>query len=107
MGRLRVAAKIDAEPGATVWVAVRPEKLRIAPSEPAPDRQTEPENGAVATVVDIGYLGDLSIYRLRTDAGVLLQAAVANTGRAARRAIGWNDQVRVSFAPDAAIVLMR
>ena len=33
-GRLQVAAKIDAEPGATVWVAVRPEKLRIAPSEP-------------------------------------------------------------------------
>ena len=31
LGRLRVAAKIDAEPGATVWVAVRPEKLRITP----------------------------------------------------------------------------
>ena len=107
LGRLRVAAKIDAEPGATVWVAVRPEKLRIAPSEPSPDRQSEPDNAAVATVVDVGYLGDLSIYRLRTDAGVPLQAAVANTGRPAGRAIGWNDRVWVSFAPDAAIVLTR
>ncbi len=107
LGRLRVAAKIAAEPGATVWLAVRPEKLRIAPSEPSPDRQSEPDNATVATVVDVGYLGDLSVYRLRTDAGVPLQAAVANTGRPGGRAIGWNDRVRVSFAPDAAIVLTR
>ena len=28
-GTLRVAAKIDAKPGATVWLAVRPEKMRV------------------------------------------------------------------------------
>ena len=37
LGRLRVAAKIDAAPGATVWVAVRPEKLRITRGAPLPD----------------------------------------------------------------------
>ncbi len=110
LGRLRVAAKIAAAPGAAVWVAVRPEKLRIAPSAPgapAPDPQTAAVNGVAATVVDIGYLGELSVYRLRTDAGVALQAAVANTGRPAGRAIGWNDKVWLSFAPEAAIVLTR
>jgi len=101
LGRVRVGSKIDASPGATVWVAVRPEKLRIAPGEPPAD------GGAAATVVDIGYLGDLSIYRLKTDAGVVLQAAVANTGLLAGRSVGWNDKVWVSFASDAAIVLTR
>lgn len=104
LGRLRVAAKVDAEPGATVWVAVRPEKLRIVPGEPPPEQQA---GAAAATVVDIGYLGDLSVYRLKTDSGLTLQAAVANTGQLAGRAVGWNDKVWVTFAPDTAIVLTR
>ena len=107
LGRLRAAAKIDAEPGATVWVAVRPEKLRITPVAPSPDRRSAQENGVAATLVEIAYLGDLSIYRLRTDAGVLLQATIANTGRLGEGAIGWNDRVWLSFPPEAAIVLTR
>ena len=34
-GTLRVAAKIDAKPGATVWLAVRPEKMRVTLEPPA------------------------------------------------------------------------
>ncbi|MGA2893931.1 MAG: ABC transporter ATP-binding protein [Xanthobacteraceae bacterium] len=103
LGRIRVAAKIDAEVGATVWVAVRPEKLRITAGEP----QAGLDNCAAATVVDIGYLGDLSIYKLRTDAGVPIKAALANTGRLTESAIGWDDKVWACFPPDAAIVLTR
>ncbi|HYA06104.1 MAG TPA: ABC transporter ATP-binding protein [Xanthobacteraceae bacterium] len=107
LGRLRVAGRIEAEPGATVWLAVRPEKLRIAPAALAPEQRTESENGVAATVVDIAYLGDVSIYRLRTGDGVSLQAAVANTGRRGDGGIGENDKVWLSFAPEAAIVLTR
>ncbi len=106
LGRLRVAAKIDAEPQATVWVAVRPEKMRITRAEPAPDRQAT-ESCVAATVADVGYLGDLSIYKLRTDTGVLIKAAIANTGRSGDDAIGWDDKVWLSFPPQAAIVLTR
>jgi putrescine transport system ATP-binding protein len=106
LGRLRVAAKIDAEPQATVWVAVRPEKMRITRAEPAPDRQ-DAESCVAATVADVGYLGDLSIYKLRTDAGVLIKAVIANTGRSGDDAIGWDDKVWLSFPPQAAIVLTR
>jgi putrescine transport system ATP-binding protein len=105
-GRLRAANKIDAESGTTVWVAVRPEKIRLTRCDLA-GNQGAAENGVVATVVDIGYLGDLSLYRLRTEAGVLLQAAIANTGPLTARDIGWNDQVEASFAPEAVIVLTR
>jgi putrescine transport system ATP-binding protein len=103
LGRLRVAAKIDAEPGATVWAAVRPEKMRIAHDKPPPER----ENCAAAMVVDIGYLGDLSIYKLRIGDGTTVKAAIANTGRVIEHAIGYDDEVWLSFAPDAAIVLTR
>jgi putrescine transport system ATP-binding protein len=105
LGRIRVAAKIDAEPGATVWVAVRPERMRLAQAAPSPGQDSE--NCIAATVADIGYLGDLSIYRLRTDADVPLQAAIVNAGRRAEHAIGCDDRVWLNFPPEAAIVLTR
>ena len=107
LGRLRAAGKINAEPGATVWVAVRPEKVRLTRYEVGRHEQAVAENGVAATVVDIGYLGDLSLYRLRTEAGVALRAAIANTEPLIARGIGWNDKVWLSFAPEAAIVLTR
>ena len=107
LGRLRAAGKINAEPGATVWLAVRPEKVRLTRYEVGRHEQAAAENGVAATVVDIGYLGDLSLYRLRTEAGVALQAAIANTEPLIARGIGWNDKVWLSFAPEATIVLTR
>jgi|GraSoiStandDraft_17_1057272.scaffolds.fasta_scaffold143788_1 putrescine transport system ATP-binding protein len=107
LGRLRAAGKINAEPGATVWVAVRPEKVRLIRYEVGRHEQAVAENGVAATVVDIGYRGDLSLYRLRTEAGVALQAAIANSEPLIARGIGWNDKVWLSFAPEAATVLTR
>jgi putrescine transport system ATP-binding protein len=101
-GTLRVTAKIDAKPGATVWLAVRPEKMRIALESP---QQQPPENCAAGTIVDIGYLGELTIYKLRLADGAIVTAAIANTGRAAERPIDWDERAWMSFAPEAAIVL--
>src|SRR5262250_3830306 len=92
LGRLRVTGKIDAEPNATVWVAVRPEKIRLIPCAVEPTQRADVENCVRATVVDIGYLGDLSLYKLRTEAGVPLQAAIANIGPLTARGISWNDE---------------
>ena len=114
VGRLRVAAKIDAKPGTTVWIAVRPERLQVWHERPAAS-----ENGFPATLVDIAFLGDLSILRLRTDAGVALQATIANSGQGSgngsgngagngeRRGVARNDKVWLGFPPEAAIVLMQ
>jgi putrescine transport system ATP-binding protein len=107
LGRLRVRGKIGAEANATVWVAVRPEKIRLVPCAREPAQRADAENSVLATVIDIGYLGDLSVYKLRTEAGVPLQAAIANIGPPTARGIGWNDKVWLSFAPEAAIVLTR
>jgi putrescine transport system ATP-binding protein len=102
-GRLRAPACTDAKPGDTVWVALRPEKVRIAREPPA-----QPEENCVAgTVGNIGYLGDLSIYEVRLDGGFVMKAAVANVTRLTERSIGWDDRVWLSWAPEAAMVLTR
>jgi putrescine transport system ATP-binding protein len=103
-GTLRVAAKIDAKPGATVWLAVRPEKMRVALEPP---QQPPPENCAAGTIVDIGYLGELTIYKLRLADGAVVTAAIANSGHATERPIDWDDRAWMSFAPEAAIVLTK
>ena len=103
-GTLRVAAKIDAKPGATVWLAVRPEKTRIAVEPP---QQPSPENCAAGTIVDIGYLGELTIYKLRLADGAVVTAAIANTGRGGERPIDWDERAWMSFSPEAVIVLTK
>jgi putrescine transport system ATP-binding protein len=102
-GQLRAAASAQARPGDTVWVALRPEKLRIAREPPA----AAGENCVAGRVEDIGYLGDVSVYKVRLDGGLTMKAAVANLTRLVERPIGWDDRVWLSFAPDAAVVLTR
>lgn len=102
-GRLRALSPADAKPGEVVWVALRPEKVRIAHAPPA----SEEENCVAGQVSDIGYLGDLSIYKVRLDTGMVMKVAVANVTRFLERPIEWDDRVWLSWASEAAMVLAR
>jgi putrescine transport system ATP-binding protein len=99
-GNLRVATKAEAAPGAVVWVAVRPEKVRLSREPPS---STSP-NCIAGAVVDIAYLGDVSVYKLRIRDGSLVQAAVANVGGGGS-AFGFDEQMWLSWPAEAAIVL--
>ena len=102
-GTLRASPAGDAKPGDTVWVALRPEKVRISREPPA----TAGGNAVAGQVMDIGYLGDLSIYKVRLDDGFVIKAAAANMTRLIERPIGWDDRVWLSWSPDAGVVLTR
>jgi putrescine transport system ATP-binding protein len=70
-GQLRASAPVQAKPGDTVWIALRPEKVRIAQEPPA----TAANNCVSGQVRNIGYLGDVSIYQVRLDNGFVIKAA--------------------------------
>jgi putrescine transport system ATP-binding protein len=55
--------------------------------------------------MDIGYLGDLSIYKVKLDGGFVMKAAVANMTRLTERPIGWDDRVWLTWAPQACVLL--
>lgn len=103
-GRLVVRPAVEAPAGSTVWVAVRPEKVRIgaetADAAPA-------ANSFAGRVLEIGYLGGASVYKVKLDNGPTMKASVSNQTRLIERALGAGDRVRLSFAPDAAVGLMR
>ena len=91
-----------AEPGAACAVAIHPEKLSLDKAPPA-DTAT---NCIEGTVFDIGYLGDMSIYHVRTATGVTLRVAVANRQRLIERPITWDDRVWITWTPGAGVVLV-
>jgi putrescine transport system ATP-binding protein len=99
-GSLQVPPLQGAQPGANVWIALRPEKVRIAAGAAGAG-----VNCCAGEVVDIAYLGDMSIYKLRLDSGLIMKASAANATRLLERPIGWGERVRISWAPDAAVLL--
>lgn len=97
------AGTADAAPGATVWIAVRPEKTKLSP-DPLP---TATPNVLAGEVFDIAYLGDLSVYKVRRPDGGFMKASQPNATRLVQRPIGWDDKVWLSFAPEAGVLLTR
>jgi len=115
-GRLMVVDAGEAETGARVAVAVRPEKVRISREAPAaaaagPPAAADPPpaaaNCVAGQVVDIAYLGDVSTYHVRLANGHVMTATAANLTRLVERPIGRDDQVFLSWPPDVAVVLVR
>jgi putrescine transport system ATP-binding protein len=100
--RYRVDAAADARPGQKVCVALRPEKLRLSAEKPA----GVGENCVAGRVQDIAYLGDVSLYKIALDDGSMMTASLANASRLAR-AFGWEDDVWLTWDPDAGVVLTR
>src|SRR5215470_8440470 len=100
IGRMRAGAPQGAKAGDTIWVALRPEKLRILRVKPAAT-----ENCVSGVVRDIAYLGDLSVYKVALDNGFVMEGATANLTRLIERPISWDDRVWLTWDAAAGIVL--
>jgi putrescine transport system ATP-binding protein len=87
--------------GQAVAIAVRPEKMVIQRDPPGPGAI----NVLTGEVWDIGYLGDWTVYRVRLATGEILRVTRANASRFVENPIDWDEQVHVTFAPDAAVIL--
>jgi putrescine transport system ATP-binding protein len=100
VGRVRAGATAGARAGDTVWIALRPEKVRLSLEQHAAT-----ENSVSGSVRDIAYLGDLSIYKVALDNGFVMEAASANLTRMVERPISWDDRVWLTWDAAAGIVL--
>jgi putrescine transport system ATP-binding protein len=89
--------------GQTVWLAVRPEKITIS----FPDKVRPPTEEMLGVVSDIGYHGKWTIFRVLTGAGLRVSVSQPNSKSFVERPISWNDEVVVSFSPEAAVLLTK
>jgi putrescine transport system ATP-binding protein len=86
--------------GTEVCVAVRPEKIDV--SETPPSGQ---DNVVAGKVADIAYLGDVSIYHVRTDSGLVLRVQETHATRTADPHYQWGETLYLVWRAADAIVL--
>ena len=91
---------VSSSTGATVWVAVRPEKMVINKVPPS-----DQYNYSRGKVEEIAYVGGLSAYYIKTQSNKVISATLANVDRLAENRLTWDDEVYLSWQPDAAEVL--
>jgi putrescine transport system ATP-binding protein len=98
---LTASGKYDLAIDQAVCIAVRPEKIFISRNEPE-----DPGDVRIKGVVDdLGYLGNLSLYRIRLESGKVIHVSQQNRRRSAKRFIEWEDDIWVSWQPQCSIVL--
>ncbi len=88
-------------PGQRVWVALRPEKIRLS-KQPVTTGRVNQLRG---TVHQLGYLGNRCTYQIRTVTGKVVTVFAQNERRTSQWSIDWSDEVYVSWSPDAAVLL--
>jgi putrescine transport system ATP-binding protein len=91
---------VSAAPGALVWVALRPEKIALSREAPPGT-----ENRARATVKEIAYMGDLSIYLAQLASGKMVRITQPNTVRHPEDRITWDEQVYLHWHPSSGVVV--
>ena len=106
---------VSTAPDATVWAAVRPEKIMITREEPVAPLGVPPamlsQNGedqfntAQGVVKEIAYMGDTSIYIVLLDSGKQVRVTQPNTHRHADDPLTWEDRVWVSWHESSAVVV--
>ncbi|HEU4531947.1 MAG TPA: polyamine ABC transporter ATP-binding protein [Steroidobacteraceae bacterium] len=99
-GTIYVSHGVSAAPSATVWVALRPEKISIT-REPC----AGPDNCVAGVVKEIAYHGDNSTYLVQVSSGRLVRITQPNVVRQAETRITWDEQVYLSWHPTSAVVV--
>ncbi|WP_368412999.1 ABC transporter ATP-binding protein [Dongia sp.] len=92
---------ISAAPGAKVWVAVRPEKMKLDKTKP-----DDANNCAGGVVKGIAYMGNMSVYLIKLDSGKEVKVTMSNQRRAAEHAIDWDDRVYVTWHANSPVALL-
>ena len=91
---------------ATVSVAVRPEKVKLSRRGPIADSGgAEAINRLEGVVIDVGYLGGTTTYKVKLDSGAILRASMANTARTDMDTYRLGQRVVAWFTPDDCVVL--
>lgn len=91
----------DVEIGQSVCIAVRPEKIFVGKAEPDNDDDVKVQG----VVDDLGYLGNLSLYRIRLANGKVVLVSSQNRRRSSTRFLEWEDRVWISWRPRSAVLL--
>jgi putrescine transport system ATP-binding protein len=105
-GIITAVAPPDPVKKALVFVAIRPEKVKLSRRAPASDTAgTHTINRLEGIVIDVSYLGGFTTYKVKLDTGAVLRSSMANTARLDVDAYSVTQRVVAWFTPDDCVVL--
>ncbi|HEX3836806.1 MAG TPA: polyamine ABC transporter ATP-binding protein [Steroidobacteraceae bacterium] len=104
---IRVDRQLPAARDATVWAAVRPEKIAMTRELPDGVIEVNPdtENVTRGRVRGIAYLGDASAYLVALASGREVRVTLPNSARAAEQRIARDEDVFLSWQASSPVVL--
>ena len=91
---------ISAAPGATVWAAIRPEKIEISATRPLTQ-----QNVAQGVVKEIAYMGDMSVYLVKLVSGKMVRVTRPNVRRKDDDDVTWDQSVFLHWHPSSPVVV--
>ncbi len=87
--------------GSAAGFAIRPEKLKVGRKPPA-----HPGVNAVSGELwDIAYLGDMTVFHVKLKSGKVVKASLLNAQRAVDDPFTYDQEVWITFAEDAGVLL--
>ncbi len=105
-GTLAVAEPWQGTRKTIVSVAIRPEKVKLSRRGPAADAgHAHAINRLEGIIIDVSYLGGLTVYKVKLDSGALVRSSMANTARLDTDAYSLGQRVVAWFTPDDCMVL--
>jgi putrescine transport system ATP-binding protein len=102
--QVRAERASGAARGATVWTAIRPEKINLSRQNTG-NAAAPAENAVRGTVREIAYMGDMSVYLVQIDSGKLVRVTLPNVTRGGERPIIREERVWLSWHGSSPVVL--
>ena len=112
LGRIYLNHGVTGSREATVWVALRPEKIYLhvpgegkairAAAQDAPDGH----NFARGTIKGMSYLGDITLFEIALDTGAMIRVSRPNLSRRDQEDFTWDDKVSMHWRADSPVVLL-
>jgi len=90
---------VSAAPDASLWVAIRPEKITLERQQP-----DSTDNWARGVIKDIAYMGDMSIFVVLLPDGREVRVTAANVARKSGETFTWDDEVYLSWDASSPVV---
>ena len=90
---------VSAAPDASLWVAIRPEKISLERQQPG-----STDNWARGVIKDIAYMGDMSIFVVLLPDGREVRVTAANVARKSGETFTWDDEVYLSWDASSPVV---
>jgi len=96
---IQVEAGVNAPLGASLGIAVRPEKITMTQKKPE-----QSDNWLMGLVEDIAYLGGHSVYYVKLESGKRVMAIGTNNDRHEQK-VTWQDRVYLHWSITSSVVL--